>query len=276
MGITAPKNLVLFWHNSNHINVTGMRSPKDKYNSKSQIADTDYEEKIRQSFAYYSDKWDNENLTSHYKIKRQWLLNTIQELYQKTQQKNFNLKILDAGCGNGLYLIDIVEALENIYSVDGVGVDLTEEMIDISRKRSQYLKGKYEWIQIDLENDDYKSKLGEDQFDIIIMNGVVCYFNNIPKVLKSLKTLLKQDGKLIIIHHNPKNLTNLVLRIQSLLESEFIWFRNPSEKEITTYAETEGYLLNKSQVLPCGGIPYFFYSVGKIFWDGYGLVFTLK
>ncbi|WP_298916905.1 class I SAM-dependent methyltransferase [uncultured Nostoc sp.] len=251
-------------------------SPQDKYNSKSQIADTDYEEKIRQSFAYYSDKWDNENLTSHYKIKRQWLLNTIHEFYQKTQQKNFNLKILDAGCGNGLYLIDIVEALENIYSVDGVGVDITEEMIDISRKRSLHLKGKYEWIQIDLENDDCKSKLGENQFDIIIMNGVVCYFKNIPKALKSLKNLLKPDGKLIIIHHNPNNLTNLVLRIQSLLESEFIWFRNPSEKEITTYAETEGYMLNKSQVLPCGGIPYLFYSLGKIFWDGYGLVFTLK
>ncbi|MEH2447524.1 MAG: hypothetical protein V7K18_17490 [Nostoc sp.] len=108
------------------------------------------------------------------------------------------------------------------------------------------------------------------------MNGVGCYFNNIPQVFKSLKALLKQDGKLIIIHHNPNNLTNLVLRIQSLLESEFIWFRNSSQKEITTYAETEGYLLNKSQVLPCGGIPYLSYSLDKIFWDGYDLVFTLK
>ncbi|MEH2390409.1 MAG: hypothetical protein V7K21_01625 [Nostoc sp.] len=109
-------------------------SPQDKYNYKSQIADTDYEEKICKSFAYYSDKWDNENLTYHYKIKRQWLLNTIHEFYKKTQQKNFNLKILDAGCSNGLYLRDIVEALENLYSVEGVGVDITEEMIDISRK----------------------------------------------------------------------------------------------------------------------------------------------
>ncbi|WP_334795869.1 hypothetical protein [Nostoc sp.] len=45
-------------------------SSKDKYNSKSQITDTDYEEKIRQSFAYYSDKGENKNLIYHYKIKR--------------------------------------------------------------------------------------------------------------------------------------------------------------------------------------------------------------
>ncbi|MEH2182625.1 class I SAM-dependent methyltransferase [Nostoc sp.] len=251
-------------------------SPGDEYNYKSQIADTVYEQKIRQSFAYYSDKWDNQNLSYHYKIKRQWLLTTIQEFYQKTEKNNFHLTILDAGCGNGFYLIDIVEALENIYSVNGVGVDLTEEMIETCRKRALNSKGKYEWIQIDLENDDWKSKLGEQQFDIIMMNGVVCYFKNIPQVLNSLKKLLKPDGKLIIIHHNPNNLTNLVLRIKSLLESEFIWVRNPSKKETINYAETEGYLLNKSQLLPCGGMSYLLYSLGKIFWDGYGLVFTLK
>ncbi len=251
-------------------------SPSGESNYKSHISDTVYEEKLRQSFAYYSDKWDNQNLSYHYKIKRQWLLNTIHEFYHDPQKTNLNLKILDAGCGNGLYLIDIVEALENIYGVDGVGVDLTEEMIETSRKRALDLKGKYEWFPMDLENDDCKSKLGEQQFDIIMMNGVVCYFKNIPQVLNSLKKLLKQDGKLIIIHHNPNNLTNLVLKIKSLLESEFIWVRNPSNKEITTYAETKGYLLKKYQILPCGGMPYFLYSLGKIFWDGYGLVFTLK
>ncbi|MEH2424534.1 MAG: class I SAM-dependent methyltransferase [Nostoc sp.] len=253
-----------------------MPSPKDKSNYKSQIADTVSQEKIRESFAYYSDKWDKQNLNYHYKIKRQWLLDIIQEFYQNTQKDDFHLKILDAGCGNGLYLIDIVETLGNIYHVDGVGVDLTEEMIEACRKISLDLRGKYEWIQIDLENNDCKFKLKGEQFDIIMMSGVVCYFKNIPQVLNSLKNLLKPNGKLIIIHHDPNNLTNLVLKIQSLLEPEFIWVRNPSEKEITTYAETEGYLLNKSQLLPCGGMPYLLYSLGKIFWDGYGLVFTLK
>lgn len=246
-------------------------SPNDEYNYKSRIIDTLYQEKLRQSFAYYSDKWGKQNASHHYKIRRQWLLNTIHEFYQNAKKHDFNLKILDAGCGNGLYLIDIVEALENI---DGIGIDLTEEMIVTAQKRSLHLKGNYEWIQIDLEYDDYQAKLGERQFDIIMMNGVVCYFKNIPQVLNDLRNLLKQDGKLIIIQHDPSNFTNLFLRIKSLLESEFIWVRNPSKKEIITYAETADYFLIKSQLLPCGGMPDLLYGVGKIFWDGYGLVFT--
>ncbi|NMG06237.1 hypothetical protein [Brasilonema sp. UFV-L1] len=97
-------------------------SPKGEYNYKSHLADTVYEEKLRQSFAYCSNKWDNETLSYHSKIRRQWLLNTIHEYCQKTLKNNFHLKILDGGCGNRLYLIEIVEALGNIY---GVGVELT-------------------------------------------------------------------------------------------------------------------------------------------------------
>jgi SAM-dependent methyltransferase len=247
---------------------------EDEYNYNSDVADTVYQEKLRQSFAYYSDKWDDEALSSHYKIKRQWLLNTLREVSQKIPKSDtFDLNILDVGCGNGLYLTDIVETLGNIY---GVGVDLTKEMIEASRKRSLHLNGKYEWIQMDFENDDYKSKFGEQKFDIVMLNGVICYFQNITKALQSLKKILKPDGKVIVIHHNPHSLTNLILRIQSLLESEFIWVENTSEKEVITYAEREGYLLEKSQILPCGGIPNLLYSLGKVFWDGYGLVFTLK
>lgn len=248
-------------------------SPNDDYNYKSRPLDTVYQEKLRESFAYYSDKWDKQNLSYHYKIKRQWLLKIISDFSQNKKKDTFKLKLLDAGCGNGLYLIDIVETLVNI---DGVGVDLTEEMVDVARKRALHLKGNYEWIHIDLENDDYQAKLGERQFDMIMMNGVVCYFKNIPNVLTALRNLLKQDGKLIIVHHDPNNLTNLFMRIQSLLESEFIWMINPSKQEILNYAETAGYSLQESQALPCGGLPDFLYSVGQIFWDGYGLVFTHK
>ena len=248
-------------------------SPNDDDNYKSRTIDTVYQENLRESFAYYSDRWDNLNSSYAYQIRKQWLLNNIHEFYQKTKEHNFNLKLLDAGCGNGLYLIDIVETLGNI---DGIGVDLTEEMVAAARKRALHLKDNYEWIHIDLENDDYQAKLGERQVDIIMMNGVVCYFKNIPKVLNALKNLLKQDGKLIIVQHDPKNLTNFVMRIQSLLKPEFIWVINPAKQEILTYAETAGYSLQESQALPCGGLPDSFYRVGKIFWDGYGLVFTRK
>jgi len=166
--------------------------------------------------------------------------------------------------------------VETLGNIDGIGVELTEEMVAAARKRALHLKGNYEWIHIDLENDDYQAKLGERQFDVIMMNGVICYFKNIPKVLNALRNLLKQDGKLIIVQHDPNNLTNLVMRIQSLLESQFIWVINPCKQEILTYAETAGYSLQEFQALPCGGMPDLLYSVGKIFWDGYGLVFTKK
>ncbi len=248
-------------------------SPSDDYNDKSRTIDTVYQERLRQSFAYYSDKWDDKNLSNHYQVRRQWLLNTIAEFYQSTNKHNSNLQILDVGCGNGLLLIDIGETLGYI---DGIGVDLTEEMIVAAKKRTLYFKKKYEWIQMDLENDDYHAKLGKRQFDIIMMNGVVCYFKNISQVLKIIRFFLKQGSLLIIVHHDPNNLTNLFLRIQSLLEPEFIWVRNTAKKEIITYAEAAGYCLQKAQSLPCGGIPELFYNIGKIFWDGYGLVFTKK
>jgi len=250
-----------------------LSSPNQEQNNQAQLLDPFYQQKLQESFAYYSDKWDSENLSYHYKIKRQWLLNTIRAFEQTKNHHNCNVQILDAGCGNGMYLIDIVEALENI---DGMGVDLTVEMVEVSRKKSSHLKNKYEWMQMDLENDDYQLKMGANQFDIIMLNGAICYFKHITKVLQSLKNLLKKDGNLIIIQHDPNNLTNIVLKIQSLLDSKFIWVENTAKPDIINYAKTAGYILKNSQTLPCGGMPDVLYTIGKIFWDGYGLVFTLK
>jgi len=97
-----------------------------------------------------------------------------------------NKKLLDIGCGAG---IDIIYALSNGIEI-AVGIDINLDELKFIEKSSCLHK-----INGNIETMEFKCK---NFFDLVIFNGS---FNQIIKkflVLKKIKTLLKNNGKIII------------------------------------------------------------------------------
>lgn len=107
---------------------------------------------------------------------------------------NQNDIIIDIGCGTGIHA-SILE--NNGYNMDGL--DLNKEMLDIANTR---LKGT-------LYNQNMLNIKIDRKYDVIIsMFAVINHLNNIDEleiVFNNFKTILKQDGVIILDLHNPSN-----------------------------------------------------------------------
>lgn len=95
-------------------------------------------------------------------------------------------KILDVGCGTGNILCKIINGRRELY-----GIDLSKNMIEESRKKL----GKNADIKLaDAEHIPYS----DNMFDILICNASFHHYIHPEKVLKEMKRVLKNGGKLLI------------------------------------------------------------------------------
>ncbi len=107
--------------------------------------------------------------------------NDIQLLYiLKYLPKNKNIKVLDAGCGNGRYAEKLIEkGYKEVY-----GIDVFSKLNNI---HFNYTRGS-------LDNMPFK----ESNFDFIFCNSAIYYLDNISKGFFELNRVLKKNDKLII------------------------------------------------------------------------------
>ncbi len=104
---------------------------------------------------------------------------------------NHNSKILDAGCGAGKVLLDLVDN----YNVEGI--DVSSKMIELCNQEfesAKIIKNKYKFSVGNL----FDSNFHEKTFDGIIALGFLEYQVNENKSLKYLRSLIKPNGYLII------------------------------------------------------------------------------
>jgi len=117
-------------------------------------------------------------------------------------RKNFkNKKILEVGCGSGYYTKAISK-----YAKKTVGIDNDQELLKKNKKNQ---KIDICFKNIDLNKKNFISKVKEKNFDYIIMIDFFLFlfnkkyqknlFLNSKKILKSLKTLLTKNGKILIL-----------------------------------------------------------------------------
>lgn len=113
--------------------------------------------------------------------------------YLKHMPKSKDAKILDIGCGMGHFLYFLEAEQYKNY----LGIDISRENVDFCREKG-----------FNVELNDLSSFLedGKD-FDLIVINDVVEHFNKetILKILRSVKTNLKDSGTLIIKVPNAAN-----------------------------------------------------------------------
>ena len=95
-------------------------------------------------------------------------------------------RVLEIGCGTA----ELLDAVKPAY---GVGVDFSEKMIDIARKRFPSLKF---YVQ---DAEDLKL---EEKFDYIIMSDLVSTLWDVQKAFKDLWKVSHKRTKVIISYHN--------------------------------------------------------------------------
>lgn len=109
-------------------------------------------------------------------------------------EKLLNLKkgesLLDAGCGNGIYL----QELGNKFDIHGYGIDIRRNRIDNAKKINKYLKRDDEFITSPLE----KANLRQQIFDKAICLEVLEHIVNDSGVLKRLSKNLKKGALFIV------------------------------------------------------------------------------
>lgn len=101
-----------------------------------------------------------------------------------------NKKILDLGCGPGLYAKTLLNKGAKIK-----GIDISEKMIKIAKKEAP----KAEFKQGDSENLPYKN----NEFDIVVASLVLGHIKSWDKTLEEIKRVLKKRGIFVFSIHNP-------------------------------------------------------------------------
>jgi ubiquinone/menaquinone biosynthesis C-methylase UbiE len=114
---------------------------------------------------------------------------SVLDLIDKEIDKNKNIKVLDVGCGTGVYVDELVKRGFSVY-----GLDISKEMVERSLLRIEESKKTYVRLSVgDAELLPFK----ENFFDLIISVGVLEYLPSEINALSEFKRLLKPSGILI-------------------------------------------------------------------------------
>lgn len=97
-------------------------------------------------------------------------------------------KILEIGCGEGLFLSRIVKH----YKVHGTGVDVSAESVKFANEN--YRNEKLFFLKEDAEKLSFKN----NSFDFVVSFDALEHIENKEKVIKEMIRVLKPGGKLLI------------------------------------------------------------------------------
>ncbi len=135
------------------------------------------EEHYNQLAEVYDKKWKEYNNK------------TAEEIIKNLDLKE-NLKILDAGCGTGILIEKLLKLNPNVIVL---GVDISKEMLIRAKQRLIGYKN-VKLLKKDIENLKLREK-----FDLIISNSSIHYLDNLDKVIINFKSLLNENGELILV-----------------------------------------------------------------------------
>ena len=109
-------------------------------------------------------------------------------------------KVLDVGCGTGILIPRIFDAIGEEGSL--VAVDYSEKMLKIAKSKHKFSNLKF------LCDDISCVKFKENHFDFIICYSVFPHFTDKKKTLTHLVKALKIGGKLCIAHSEAREAIN--------------------------------------------------------------------
>ncbi|MCB1144936.1 MAG: class I SAM-dependent methyltransferase [Leptospiraceae bacterium] len=128
----------------------------------------------------YSQFYEMEETNWWFKGTRELLLNWI---FKDSNNLNKSFKILDIGCGTGVWLTHLNRVAE------AEGLDISEEAVEFSAKRG---------LKITLGSAE-KIPFDNNTFDIITAIGVIEHIEDDKIVIQEINRVLKPGGKVVIL-----------------------------------------------------------------------------
>jgi len=118
------------------------------------------------------------------KFKQYERTNFLLKHINKAIDKKTHYKLLDLGCSKGEMIYLLKESFENI---DFTGIDISEDLLDIAKKEI-FLKS-VKFIQDDISTFSLK-----ENFDIVLMSGVISIFDDYEKILLNVLNHMKKGS----------------------------------------------------------------------------------
>ncbi|MBD2175908.1 class I SAM-dependent methyltransferase [Pseudanabaena sp. FACHB-1998] len=141
----------------------------------------------------------------------QYLLPTLLSLLSEIkQEKNYKLRVLDIGCGNG--------SLSNLLAKQGYEVVGIEDSISgIAAATKSFPECKF--INASVYDIPYAKLEGE--FDVVISTEVIEHLMYPRELVKSAKRCLKPNGRLILTTPYHGYIKNLILALTGKMDNHF-------------------------------------------------------
>lgn len=98
-------------------------------------------------------------------------------------------RLLDAGCGGGIYLVEAARR-----GAQATGVDLSEAMLRVARRRAADAG-----VLIQLQRGDVRAlPFADNSFDVVIAVTALCFVTDPERAVREMARVLTPGGRLVI------------------------------------------------------------------------------
>ena len=154
----------------------------------------------RKSNTYYSAEDKKE--TRRLKVQQNLMKEFDTPAYNKAKIAYDSLRILDIGSNNGDFIMDRLGSDDKTRIL--IGIEYDEESVKIANDKYG-VSGKIEFFSRNVEDEDFKESLTDimeqtetGSFNVINVSMVLLHLKSPYKLLKTLRSVLSDDGLLII------------------------------------------------------------------------------
>ncbi len=123
-------------------------------------------------------------------------INDIENFLDQFELKN-NQNVLDVACGTG-----VISSYLAKFNKKVTAIDMSQKMIEVAKKI-------HSEENITFLNEDFYNFKSEELFDLIVIFNAYPHFLDKKLFISSLKRLLREKGRVVILHDASKEVINV-------------------------------------------------------------------
>lgn len=153
-----------------------------------------YNSDMKDIFSSIATRYDRMNRIMSLSLDRRWRRKALDAVKLPHSQTQFReLHALDLACGTGDFT---VELLKRFPGMEVTGIDLTPEMIDIAKAKTEHLDASVDFAIGDAQDLGF---ICDETFDLIVCAFGFRNFPDKAKALAECARMLKPSGKLVVL-----------------------------------------------------------------------------